>query len=79
MTASVNNGSSLFTNMHALKPHLLQETGGLAAEVNDIRRDVSSALLPLLCLTVDEFTDPAAADADGIKKSVASAATDQVY
>lgn len=79
MTASVNNGSSLFTNKHSVKPHLLQETGGLAAEINDVRKDVSSALLPMFCLTVDEFIDPAAADADGIKKSIASAAAIAVY
>lgn len=35
--------SKSFGTMHPLKPHLLQQTGGVAAEVKDIRDDVETA------------------------------------
>jgi len=35
--------SKSFGLMHPLKPHLLQQTGGIAAEVKDIRDDVETA------------------------------------
>lgn len=35
--------SKSFGTMHPLKPHLLQQTGGIAAEVKDIRDDVETA------------------------------------
>jgi len=35
--------SKSFAAARPLKPHLMQETGGLAAEVNDVRKDVDAA------------------------------------
>jgi hypothetical protein len=37
--------SKAFGSMRPLKPHLLQETGGLAAEIKDVRNDVDAAFV----------------------------------
>lgn len=73
------SGSGLFSDQSPLKPHLLRGAGGLAGEVADLRRDVLEAMGPMSAFTVEEFTNLAAADADGIKTSIASAIADVTY
>lgn len=75
----MSNGSGLFSNKGPLKPHLLQQTGGLAAEINDLRKDAGSALAPMAAITVDEFINPPAADVDAIKLAIASDLAAQSY
>jgi len=69
------NGSGLFSNAGPLKPHLLQQSGGIAAEVNDVRRDVGSAMAPMAALTVDEYTNPAGTAALATNALLAATAT----
>jgi hypothetical protein len=58
---------------------LVRGTGGVAGEVADLRDDVKDELGPLAALVVEEFVDPALADTDAIKTSIASAAAEEVY
>ena len=60
------SGSGLFSNESPLKPHLIQGASGIAGEVSDLRRDVGETLSPMASFTVEEFTNPPAADADAI-------------
>lgn len=55
------SGSGLFKNAHALKAHLMQQTGGISAEVNDLRNDVLATMAPLAAICVDEYAAPVAA------------------
>jgi len=73
------SGSGLFSDQGPLKPHLLRGTGGLQAEVADLRRDVGKTVEALAALTVEEFIDPAAADTDAVLASVVSQAAAAVY
>lgn len=75
----MSNGSGLFGNQGPDKPHLVTGKRGVAGEVNDLRQDVGKVLSGLAALTVDEFIDPAAADVDAIKTSVASSAAAVSY
>jgi hypothetical protein len=75
----MGNGSGLFSDQRPAKPHLVDGKTGVAGEVDDLRDDLGGALLPLAAITVDEFTDVAAADADGIKESIASVAAAVTY
>lgn len=74
--------SRLFGSRNPVKPHLTAG-GGLAREVADLRSDIEGALNQLESqggyLRTDEFTNPAAADVDAIKTSIASAASIQTY
>lgn len=69
-------GSGLFQSSQAVKEHLMQ-SGGLPAEVGDVRSDVKAALLPLAAIAVEEFTNPEATAVDAVKASFASAITAQ--
>lgn len=75
----MSNGSGLFRRQAAQKPHLLRGSGGVAAEVGDLRSDVLEEMSPVSAFTVDEFTNPATADTDGIKTSIATVASPQTY
>lgn len=62
--------SNLFGSKRPEKAHLLRGSGGLAAEIADLRDDVEEAFLELEqgggSFHVDEFTNPAAADPDAL-------------
>jgi len=73
------NGSGLMSRQYANKPHLLQTSGGIAAEVKDLRDDLIAELSMVAGVAVEEFTNPAAADVNAIKLSIASAAAIQTY
>jgi hypothetical protein len=66
------SGSGLFSNKGPLKPHLLQQSGGIAAEVLDLRRDVGTAMGSMAAIAVDEFTNPAAAGAADLEAATAT-------
>lgn len=66
------SGSGLLTHKKAVKPHLMQGSGGIAAEVADLRADLEAALLPVVAVTVDEFTNPAAPAAAGLHAATAT-------
>lgn len=64
------------------RPHLVRGAGGVAGEVADLRADVDEAFDTMEnggLVRADEFTDPPAADADGIKASFATAAAAQTF
>ena len=65
------SGSRLFTNQTAKRTHLTTGTRGLASELTDLRKDVSNTLLPMCAITVEEFTDVAAADDNAIVTTLA--------
>lgn len=67
----MSNGSGLFGDQSPIKRHLLRGTGGIQAEVNDVRSDVGGVLGRMAALTVDEFTDVAIADVDAIRLAAA--------
>jgi hypothetical protein len=66
------SGSGLFSNQRAKVPHLVTGPGGVAGEVSDLRQDVARVLGPLAAFTVEEWTNVAAADADGVLVSTAT-------
>ncbi len=57
------SGSGLFSDQSPLKPHLVAGGGGIAGEIVDLRKDLRSVLGALAAITVDEFTNVAAAGA----------------
>jgi len=66
------SGSGLFANKNAIKAHLMQQTGGLAAEVKDLRDDILAELAPMAAIAVDEYTNPVAAAAAGLEAATAT-------
>lgn len=70
-----------FSQKAPRNPHLVRSGGGLSGEVADLRADVESAFDTLESqggyFRTDEFTNPAAADADAIKTSFATSASIQ--
>ena len=67
-------GSGMFTTKGARKDHLMRGTGGVAAEVLDLREDLTEEFSPLLALTVEELTNPAAASANALLAATATGA-----
>jgi len=63
------NGSGLFTTAAPVIPHLSK------GEVDDLRQDVAAALKPMATLTVDEWTNPVASAAAGLKAATATVAS----
>jgi hypothetical protein len=72
-------GSGLFSKEGPDKAHLLQQTGGLAAEVKDVRDDILKVLTPMAAIAVEEFTNPALAVANAIKLAIATVAAPVTY
>lgn len=66
------SGSGLFSNKVADHPHLVDDPGGVSGEVGDLRRDLKAEFAPLVALTVDEFTNPAAAGAADLEAATAT-------
>lgn len=71
----MTTGSGLFSNKRAHKPHLVEGKGGVAGEVDDLRQDVLSVMAPMAALAIEEFTNPAAADAAGLEAATATQIT----
>lgn len=73
-------GSGITSKLVEKKPHLVKGgNGGVAAAVSALRGDLVTALRPLGAITVEEWTNPVAADDNAIKTSIATAATEQTY
>ena len=66
------SGSGLFTRQHAAKAHLLVGSGGVAAEVADLRNDMLAELSTMAAMAVDEYTNPVAAAAAGLEAATAT-------
>ena len=60
------SGSGLFKKEGAAIPHLSK------GEVADLRGDVARTLEPMAAITVEEYTNPAAADAAGLEAATAT-------
>lgn len=73
------SGSGQFSGQRAKKPHLVRGTGGLQGEVGDLRDDIKRDFESNAAMAVEEFTDPPAADPDGIKAAIATVASIQSY
>lgn len=72
-------GSGLFADKNPQKEHLLRGSGGLAAEIADVRQDVKETFAPLASITVEEWTNPAAASATGLLGAQACTLATQTY
>lgn len=72
-------GSGLFSNQAPEKRHLVRGKGGVAGEVEDLRGDVANVLGEMAAITVEEFTDPPAADPDGLLVATATIAAPTTY
>jgi hypothetical protein len=72
-------GSGLFSDQSPIKRHLLRGSGGLQAEVKDVRNDIGEVMEAMAAITVEEFTNPAAAVTDAVLASVASQAAAAAY
>lgn len=68
------SGSGLFSSQGPAIPHLAK-TG----EIAELRKDVGEELAPLAAVTVEEWTNPAAADTDAILLAKASTVAVQAY
>lgn len=75
--------SNLFGSKKPKKAHLVKPGGGVAGEVHDLRQDVEESFESLESgggyFRTDEFTDPPAADPNGIKLSIATSNGDRVF
>lgn len=76
--------STLFGHRSPRLAHLVQRgKGGLPGEIADLRLDTEEAFKAMQVnggyIHTDEFTNPAAADPDGIKLAAATAATPQSF
>ena len=67
-------GSGIFGNAHPLKQHLTQ-SHGLAAEVQDVRNDISKAFRGAAAIAVDEWTNLPGLTAPGAAVLLAATAT----
>lgn len=65
-------GSGLFSRMRTAIGHLVKPGGGLAGEIFDLRKDLSTELAALAALAVEEFTNPAAAGAADLEAAAAT-------
>ncbi len=68
----MSNGSGLFSNQAPEKAHLVSGKGGVAGEVDDLRGDVARVLTPMAAITVEEYTNPAAAAVAGLEAATAT-------
>ncbi len=68
-------GSGIFGNSNPLKPHILQGSGGVAAEVLDLRNDVKKTFRGAAAIAVDEFTNLPGLAAPGAAVLLAATAT----
>lgn len=75
--------SVLFGSRGPRVPHIVQAGGGIKGEVNDLRADIEAAFLQQETaggyIHTDEFTNPAAADVDGLKLAAATSASIQSF
>lgn len=71
---TLSSGSGQFSGQRAQKPHLVRGTGGLAAEVADLRTDIQRDMVANVAMAVDEFTDEPVADVDAIVVALATVA-----
>jgi hypothetical protein len=76
---SASAGSGQFSSQAAKKPHLLRGSGGIQAEVADIRDDLERDLSANAAIAVEEYTNPPAADPDAFKTSIASTVATNSY
>lgn len=67
-------GSKIFSTKGPAKAHLTVGSGGIPGEVADLRQDIVDEFDPLLALTVEELTAPAAASANALLAATATAA-----
>lgn len=67
------SGSGLFSGQKAVIPH------SMPREVEDLRNDVKAVFAPMAAISVEEWTNPAADDAAGLKAATAASLAVQVY
>lgn len=71
----MSNGSTLFSNQHAQKPHLVTGKQGVPGEIDDLRRDIAAVLTSLAPITIDEYTNPVGTGAPGAAALLAATPT----
>jgi len=65
-------GSGLFSTQRARVPHLTTGQSGIAGELADLRKDISTVLSPMTAMAIDEYTNAAAAGAADLEAAVAT-------
>jgi hypothetical protein len=65
-------GSGLFDSARPTQARFIEGKGGVAGEVDDLRRDVKATFAPLAAITVDEFTNAAAGGTAALKDATAT-------
>lgn len=68
-------GSGILSNAKPIRLKTQTPNHGELGEVKDLRRDVEKALAPLANITVEEFTNPPAASAAGLRIATATVAS----
>lgn len=74
----MSNGSGMFGDQIPKKAHLARGAGGVAGEVVDLRSDLARVLGAMAAISVDEFTNPAAAGAADLEAATATVAAQRV-
>ena len=72
-------GSGLMSKKRAAKQHLVQGTGGLSGEINELRNDLLSELSTAAAIMIEEFTNPATAAAAALLAATATSVAVQSY
>lgn len=71
----MSNGSNLFVKQRPDQSRFVTGKRGVAGEVGDLRDDVEEELRPLAAISVDEFTNAAAAAAAGLEAATPTVTT----
>ena len=72
MSAAVNSGSGIWSNMKAIHPHLVRGHNGQGGEIGDLRRDVATVLTVMAGVAIVEFTDQGATATTNLKAATAT-------
>lgn len=68
----MTTGSGIMTNQRARLAHLVRGKGGVPGEIADLRSDIIDEFAASAAIAVEEWTNPALADTDGIMTVVQS-------
>lgn len=69
-----STGSGILSNSAPVKEHLMRGSGGLGAEINDLRNEMIAATKHMASVVVEEWTNAAATAAAGLKDAAATVA-----
>lgn len=74
-----STGSGILQDSVPTREHLTRGSSGLGGEINDLRNDIKSATQHMASIVVEEWTNPAATSATGLKNAAATVADVVTY